>query len=151
MKQLKIDLGELLLALDSSAGEAEYFLDRTTGEILMRFKDAPDAEEIDARLAAGSDERYEAIEPVPSRERFEVMADFAESLPDSATKERLFHALQQRRPFRGFKDALLYDEALRQRWFDFERASAAAAAARWLTSLGLEFEWVGPVADLPPR
>jgi hypothetical protein len=151
MKKLKIDLGELLLALDSSAGEAEYFLDRTTGEILMRFKDAPDAEEIDARLAAGSDERYEAIEPVPSRERFEVMADFAESLPDSATKERLFHALQQRRPFRGFKAALLYDEALRQSWFDFERASAAAAAERWLTSLGLEFEWVGPVADSPPR
>ena len=151
MKKLKIDLGELLLALDSSAGEAEYFLDLTTGEILMRFEDAPDAEEIDARLAAGSDERYEAIEPVPSRERFEVMADFAESLPDSAMKERLFHALQQRRPFRGFKEVLFDDEVVRQRWFAFESAAATQAAERWLTSLGLEFEWVGPVADSPPR
>ena len=142
MKQLKIDLGDLLLALDSSAGEAEYFLDRTTGEILMRFEDAPDTDEIDARLAAGPDERYHAIEPVPSRERFEVMADFAESLPDSMMKERLFHALQQRRPFRGFKEVLFDDEVVRQRWFAFERAAASQAAERWLASHGIEVEWM---------
>ena len=114
MKKLKIDLSELLMAFDSPSGETGYFLDRTTGEILMRWDDAPDAEEIDARLAAGPDERYEAIEPVPSYKRFQVMADFAESLPDSPTKEHLFRALQQRKPFRGFKEVLLHDEALRQ-------------------------------------
>ena len=140
MKKLRINLDELLTALESF-GELAYFLDRFTGEILMRWDDDPEVDKIEARLAEGPDDRYEAIEPVPSHERFEVMVDFAESLPDSAMKERLFRALQQRRPFRGFKDVLHEDEMLRQRWFDFERAAATAVAERWLASLGLEPEW----------
>ena len=147
MTKLRIDLDELLLAFDSSSGETAYFLDCTTGEILMRWDDAPDAEEIDARLAAGPDERYVPIESVPSYERFQVMADFAESLPDSAMKERLLRALHQRRPFRGFKDVLCDDEALRQRWFAFEQAAGTAVAQRWLASLGIEFEWVNVAGE----
>lgn len=141
MKKLQIDLEVFLLALDSS-GEMENFLDRTTGEILLRWEDDPAVDEIDARLAAGPDDRYELIEPWPSRERFGVMVDFAESLPDSVLKERLFHALEQRKPFRGFRDALCDDEAVRQRWFAFERAAAIREADRRLASLGIEFEWV---------
>jgi hypothetical protein len=149
MKRLRIDLDELLLALSSSGGLGN-FLDRTTGEILVRWEDAPDVDGIDARLAAGPDERYEAIEPVPSRERFEVMVDFAECLPDSALKKRLLRALQQRKPFRGFRDALFDDEAVRQRWFAFERAAATQAAERWLASLGIEVEWTTVVSESGP-
>jgi len=140
MKKLKINLDELLLAL-GGPDEMESFLDRTTGEILVCWDDDPEVEEIEARLAAGPEDRYEAIEPVLSRERFEVMVDFAESLPDSSIKDRLGRALQQRKPFRGFKDALFDDEAIRQRWFAFERAAEIQAAERWLALLGIEFEW----------
>lgn len=101
---------------------------------------------IDARLAAGPDGRYELIDPWPSRERFEVMVNFTESLPDSALKERLFRALGQRKPFRGFKDALFDDETVRQRWFDFEREAAAREAGRRLAATGIDFEWVTVVA-----
>lgn len=146
MKKLKINLDDLLLALDST-GETESFLDRCTGEILVRLKDAPDADDIEARLAVGPDDRYELIDPLPSRERFEVMAEFTESMPDSVMKERLFRALQQCKPFRGFKDALFHDEALRQRWFAFERSSLTEAAERWLGSLGIGFEWVVVVPE----
>lgn len=146
MKKIKIVLEEFLLALDSS-GEMENFLDRTTGEILLRWEDDPGVDEIDARLAAGPDERYELIDPWPSHERFEVMVDCAESLPDSALKERLLRALEQRRPFRRFKDALFDDETVRQRWFAFERAAGTREAERRLAALGIEFEWVAAVAE----
>lgn len=146
MKKPKIDLNELLLALGGS-DETESFLDRTTGEILMRWEDDPEVDKIEACLAAGPEGRYEPIERVPSHERFEVMVQFAESLPDSAMKERLFRALQQRKPFRGFKDALLDDEAVRQQWFAFERVAETQTAERWLASLRIEFEWAGVVPE----
>ena len=146
MKKLRIDLGQFLLALDSSS-EMENFLDRTTGEIVLRWEEDPGVGEIDARLAAGPDGRYELIDPWPSRERFEVMVDFAESLPESALKERLFHALEQRKPFRGFKDALFDDETVRQRWFAFERAAGTREAERRLASLGIEFVWTDAAAE----
>ena len=102
---------------------------------------------MDARLAEGPDDRYEFIEPWPSRERFEVMVDFAESLPDLALKERLFRALEQRKPFRGFRDALFDNETVRQRWFAFERAAASLVAERRLAALGIEFEWTDAAAE----
>jgi len=149
MKKPKIDLDELLLALGGS-DETESFLDRATGDILMRWEDGPEVDKIEARLAAGPEGRYEPIERMPSHERFEVMEEFAQSLPDSAMKERLFRALQQRKPFRGFKDALFDDEAVRQQWFAFERVAEIQAAERWLASLGIEFEWAGMLPEGGP-
>jgi ABC-type sulfate transport system substrate-binding protein len=65
MKKPKINLNELLLAL-SGSDETESFLDRTTGEILMRWEEDPEVDKIEARLAAGPEGRYEPIERVPS-------------------------------------------------------------------------------------
>jgi hypothetical protein len=78
------------------------------------------------------------------------MEKFAQSLPDSVMKERLFRALQRRKPFRGFKDALFDDEAVRQQWFAFERVAETQAAERWLASVGMEFEWAGVVLEGGP-
>lgn len=150
MKKLQINRGELLLAFESS-DQMEYFLDLATGEILMRWEDDPVVDEVDARLADGPDGRYEPIEAVPSWERFEVMRDFVESLPDSLLKTRLARALEEKRPFRRFRDALCDYERVRDRWYAFEQKTATAMAERWLEARGVAFEWVENGGDTAIR
>lgn len=64
---------------------------------------------------------YFEIEPLGSHDSFRIMEDFAEILDDSnRLKERLYEALNKRKPFRNFKNVIDYSGEYRQKWFDFK-------------------------------
>ena len=64
---------------------------------------------------------YAEIEQLESHDSFRIMEEFAETLDDSnRLKDRLYEALNQRKPFRNFKNAVDNSGEYRQKWFDFK-------------------------------
>ena len=100
-------------------------------------------EEVEAlreKIEAESD-RYNYVDQLDSHESFRIMEDFAQSLPESTFKERLFDALGRNRPFRRFKDIVHEDLALRDHWFAFHKEAMTLYALDWLHACGIEPEW----------
>jgi hypothetical protein len=145
---IRIDWGELGMALDSGDGMTRWLLDRDTGELigLCEWDEMEEEEEIRAAIDAGEDGRYLEVPSRSSHEGFRAMEDFARSLDDDRIRERLFDALDRRRPFRAFKDALEAFPEVRERWFEFEEESLRRYALEWLQSEGIEAELV-PFVD----
>jgi hypothetical protein len=64
---------------------------------------------------------FKEIEKPYSRDSFNIMAEFAETLPDHLRlKSRLIDALNKRKPFREFKYVIDNSGEYRQKWFDFK-------------------------------
>lgn len=61
------------------------------------------------------------IEPIDSHESFRIMEGFADKLPDSKFQQKLFYALNHKRPFANFKN-LIDNSNYRQDWFDYRQA-----------------------------
>ena len=66
--------------------------------------------------------RYLKIEPPMSGESFRIMEAFIYSLPDQAQglKTRLIRALNNRKPFRNFKEVIDNSGQYREQWFAFK-------------------------------
>lgn len=159
MPPLRIDRGDFLLALQSS--DLENYLDLTSGMVIPIFEDGflddfdddleDDFEAAGDRIdVAGQPERYRRIDTVPSYQGFRWMEDFAFSQEDDRLREELLLALDRKRPFRSFKDALLGHPEARERWFAFEEGRLLEVAREWLAGEGIEAELVDVIRSDPP-
>jgi|GEM_PF-233078 len=74
-----------------------------------------DLEEID-----DNPEQYIKIEPMMPKRSFRIMEAFASQVSDPAIKEKLFHALEKRKPFRNFRYVVDDLGDLREDWFKFK-------------------------------
>jgi hypothetical protein len=137
---LTIDLEELIWALNSRdpLGESSHWLNLESGTILSLI--APDAVE-EADEDPRDDDRWQFIEPIESSEAFRVMEDFVDQCGDDRLGRALGHALQQRKPFRRFKDVLAAHPTQREAWFAFERQAMEVIARRWCEDHGIAPQW----------
>lgn len=69
-----------------------------------------------------SDPNYVQIQGMSSRDFFEVMEEFANSVDDRSTKIRLLDALGGPKPFAHFKHQIENTAHFRDLWFKFRRA-----------------------------
>ena len=136
MPELTIRADELIMAFEDQSSEMQHFFDRETGEVLTVFTEEMDAEDA-ARLDADP-ERYLLIEPVASWVGFEIMGDFVETLPESKARRELARALEQKRPFRRFKDVLLNYPSVEEDWFRFHEQAFIKIIQEWLEDHGVE-------------
>ena len=60
------------------------------------------------------------FEKMSSRESFEVMVDFAESVDNPSLQDRLIKALNKSKPFRNFKWQIDNSGDYRQQWYNFK-------------------------------
>ncbi|MCK4346279.1 MAG: hypothetical protein KAX05_13430 [Bacteroidales bacterium] len=63
---------------------------------------------------------YFEFKGMTSRESFNLMADFAESIDNPRLQDRLFNALNKSKPFQNFKWQIDNSGEYRQQWFDFK-------------------------------
>jgi len=66
---------------------------------------------------------YVEIERMESRDSFDLMADFAESVDSKELRDSLINALNKKHPFRNFKWVVDNSGPYRQKWFDFKNRS----------------------------
>jgi len=146
---LTIDLEELIWALNSRdpLGESSHWLNLESGTI--RSVIGPDAvEESDEDPL--DDDLWLLIEPIESSEAFRVMEDFVDQCGDDRIARALGQALQQRKPFRRFKDVLAIYPAQREAWFTFERQAMESIARRWCEDHGISLRWAARTTGPTP-
>lgn len=137
---LTIDLEELIWALNSRdpLGQSSHWLNLESGMVQSLIGvDALDEADEDPR----DDDRWLFIEPIESSEVFRVMEAFVDQCGDDRLARTLGQAIQQRKPFRRFKDALAAHPAQREAWFAFERQAMEAIARRWCEDHGISPRW----------
>jgi hypothetical protein len=77
--------------------------------------------------------------PMPdSRNGYQDMQLFIETVTDPSLQERLWSAIDGRGAFRRFKDALLSDMNERDRWFAFKDDRVRERVLEWLADEGIE-------------
>jgi hypothetical protein len=135
MTKLTIRADELIMAFEDQGSEMRHFFDLQTGEVLDVFEDM---DEEDAERLENEPDRYLQIEPEPSWVGYELMQDFLDTLPEGEVLGELAHALQQRRPFRRFKDVLLAYPEVQKEWFYFHEQAFIKIIQEWFDDNGVE-------------
>lgn len=65
-------------------------------------------------------DKYIQFEKMDSRESFQVMEDFVETIKDDELRNKLELGLSLSKPFRNFKDIIDDEDEYRKRWFEFK-------------------------------
>ena len=73
------------------------------------------SEEIDSNF-----DKYFEFDKLPTREYFQIMTDFIDTVTDIEIQNRLIIALNKSKPFRNFKYEIDNSGKYRQKWFDFK-------------------------------
>jgi hypothetical protein len=116
--------------LDNNFGHP-YYLDLVTSEVILDLdEDVTGVTGIDWDDEENED-RYLEIPEFTSDDAYRLMEKFANQVADDKAHSKLFNALNRRKPFRNFKDAL-FDLGLRDEWYDFEKKNAQADIKDWL-------------------
>ncbi len=134
MRKVKTNLSELTDAFDNCRIGYEYYLDIETGELLLvsdEFMDINETEEVYEKLD-DEPERYLSIPTESSREGYQDMVAFTESLEAENLKGKLWIALNGRGAFRRFKDVLLSHPEKREEWFKFQDERLEKHVMEWL-------------------
>jgi hypothetical protein len=157
---------------DSSSGHF-YWLDKQTGQVILLLDEIADVLREDGDVSQLRDwQRHMAEEMKPvlralgelpgeetddgvelkrvveilgqdSREAYEVMADFAETVTNARLQNLLVGVLCSKEPFRRFKNVLLDYPVERERWFAFEELRRREAIQVWAKDEDLEINFEG--------
>ena len=84
--------------------------------------------------------RFIRVPTRESRDGYDDMVDFTETVQDERLKELLYVALNGQGAFRRFKDVLLNYPEERERWFKFHDDQINQRVLDWLGSQGIEVE-----------
>ena len=141
MRKVKVNLSELINAFDDCCIGYEFYLDTKTGELLYTSDEFMDSEEIEKiyERMENEPERYLSIPIESSREGYQDMAAFTESLKDENLQEKLWIALSGRGAFRRFKDVLSNYPEKRQEQFAFKNERLKKCVMEWLEENEIEF------------
>ena len=168
MRKLKVDVGELELALSNAFPEHRYFLDLETGEVVLITDDTSrELEDLYAELPGeagvveairqrdlhewqkeellladqvetGYGTRYVQVESLDPHASYRDMEEFIANVSDRRLQENLWRAIRGRGAFRHFKDVLDDYPRERERWLVFKDAQEHQRALEWMAEEGIE-------------
>ncbi|MBN2026096.1 MAG: hypothetical protein JW854_04990 [Actinobacteria bacterium] len=139
-KTFKVDMSELITAMNDSNYDTEYYLDMETGEVIAIFEDCEYMEEYAEILEAieNESERYMYIDKVESRDAYRDMEEFISTEEDEQLKKLLLVAIDGKGAFPRFRNVIWeYPEAT-DRWFALKNDKDRQRALRFLDIIGVE-------------
>ncbi len=141
-RRIRVDLQDLRFAMEDASYEHRYFLDTETSEVILvsEMLDDEEAQRQVAEIDEAEPGRYLQVPHADSREGYDDMQDFIDTVSDGHLQELLNVAIQGRGAFRRFKDVLARHPGEQQRWFDFQATRLEARARAWLADEGYEPE-----------
>jgi len=142
-RNLAIDIDQVLLAMDTPGDlmfEMTQYLDVETGRILLVSSEYED-EEVDQDEVENNPQRYAVVPQFESRDDYDLMVEFAESIDEDDIREKLVIALDGKGAFARFRDVVHPHSDLRARWDAMISESQLERAVAWLHELGIEPEY----------
>jgi len=116
MKKIKLFLDPILYFMEDSSGFAsQHYLDLLKGEVV-----SPDVDDTIRYEDVEDDDRYFLIEPITSDHGYDIMQDFAALEQSDEIRGHLISALEGKKPFRSFKDALAEYPDVEKRFFEYK-------------------------------
>ena len=136
MKKIKLFLDPILYYMEDSSGFASsYYINLTSGEIV-----SPDTDDDVTDEDVEKEDRYFRIEPVTSHEVYEIMQAFAESEESDEIRVHLYDALDGKKPFMNFKDALTEYPDTEKKFYTYKNNSLKEILRNRLEECGYEIE-----------
>lgn len=136
MKELAVNIEELIDALGNGSDDVIYYLDGQTGEVRSYIEDGfCDLEEENSDnkdIEEDTTGRFIQIESLESYESYEHMREFVETVADEKNRLILGKAITGKGAFRRFKDALHRCGEEREKWFAFQHGKLMELAKEWL-------------------
>ena len=151
MAKLKVDVSELLDAMRSASDGVTYYFNRQMGVVDYRvdFDDFESDEESDDDTDFFNEDIWVEVPTLSSREGYERMASFAETVDEPDIRDLLDTALGGRGSFRRFRDIVDRYPDVEARWRKFERDHLEQEAIRWLETLDIQPEYSLPNIPIP--
>ena len=137
---MNLIITDLIYAFCDYSG-VEYFFDIKDKKVICISEDIEEeAQEESADCIESESKRYIPIPCEDSKEPYDDMSDFIETLNGEGLKEKLYIAITGPGVFRRFKDVLLDYPAERETWFKFREDRTRKRVFRWLESNGIKIE-----------
>jgi len=144
-RHLPVDLTELCIALRTEASELRWYLDVTTGELLLvtHEYEPDDHGGLTVAEIRATPTRFVEVPAAAEDETLGDMWAFVAEVQDPKLKESLELALAGVRPERRFKATLNWIPGLVDHWHSFSQGRIEARALAWLHSLGYVLSALG--------
>jgi hypothetical protein len=133
------DEDRYLSSEDDEEEEQEFDLEETLDTLDLEDWERDMIRQAD-QVKNGIDERFLRIPKADSREGFQDMEEFVQTVQNTSLRTRLSQALHGKNPFRRFKDALQSFPAERERWFAFKKERNQQRIQDWLAAEGIKAE-----------
>jgi len=136
MKKIKLFLDPILYYMEDSSGFASsHYIDLTSGEIV-----SPDIEDDVSYEDVEKEDRFFYIEPVASHESYEIMQEFAESEESDEIRGHLIDALERKKPFLNFKNAIADYPDTEKKFYEYKDNRLKDILRNRLEECGYEIE-----------
>ncbi|MGG1519623.1 UPF0158 family protein [Paenibacillus oryzisoli] len=136
---------ELVDTYDMYIEVFQNYLNVETGEIVTLRSDEkdPEFEELEEQVEEGFGDIYFRIPERESRDGFDDMVDFAETISNARLQEELYRALNGgKRVFRRFKDTLSDDRQELERYYAFVHERNRTRMIEWLADIGFTLKLI---------
>ncbi len=145
-RKLNIDIDYLINVMQMHDRLNEYYIDLETGKIVCD-EELPDDYNLseddllseDVSIDYESD-RYLWIPVFESSKAYRFMEDFIYELENEEARKKLVYAIQGKKPFRRFKDALQAFPDIEKQWYGFEEKRMKEYIVEWLHEYDIAIE-----------
>jgi len=137
--KLRIPFDELRNAIEQTSHEHHYLIDRKNHEIIL-ISELEDDYEKKLEKVKGND--FIAIKPRMPGDDLMIMESFAYRLQEDNFElaERFHTILEQKKPFKNFKELINQHPELREKWFVYNNKEMINKAMNWLCNNEIELE-----------
>jgi len=134
-------MGKVIFISSEFLDDAAYFEEKeelqAAREILMMCGDIENGENIEI-----DENRYLEIISPNSNENYKIMEEFTVfQVENERLQNKLTDALRGRKPFRRFKDVLIYEPDTEKKWFEFEAKKLREYIEDWAESEKIEIDF----------
>jgi Uncharacterised protein family (UPF0158) len=159
---MKVSFDKVEEAMLATGESVSFWLDKHTGKVIFISEESMfgeafyvDAEETKAAheimILCGEiendenieidEDRYLKINPPNSNEKWKWMEEFTlHQVSNIVLQNKLANALSGKKPFRKFKDILLYHPETEKNWFAFENKNLRKFIKNWAEANQIDFD-----------
>lgn len=137
---MKVNLNEVIEAIDMASDGIQNFYDKRTGQIVTRF-DSMIYGDYDDELEDDLEENWDQYISLPEAfdiDNYSIMEDFIDDLNNSTIQNQLARAIRGKGAFRRFKDIVI-ELGISDQWYHYLDEAHRKIAIKWCHDNDIEY------------